>query len=100
MNNTNKLLALSALVAVAPLSQAADVEAGRAKVAMVCAACHGVTGVSVSGIAEGPPAPTLFRDERAEKRRRVEEVAAKIADRYGDEGAVTRATLLGRPTRS
>ena len=58
-----------------------------------------LTGVSVSGIAEGPPAPTLFRDERAEKRRRVEEVAARIADRYGDEGAVTRATLLGRPTR-
>jgi DNA polymerase-4 len=58
-----------------------------------------LTGVSVSGIAEGPPAPTLFRDERAEKRRRVEEVAARIADRFGDEGAVTRATLLGKPTR-
>jgi DNA polymerase-4 len=58
-----------------------------------------LTGVSVSGIAEGAPAPTLFRDERAEKRRRVEEVAARIADRYGDEGAVTRATLLGKPTR-
>jgi DNA polymerase-4 len=59
-----------------------------------------LTGVSVSGIAEGSPAPTLFRDERAEKRRRVEEVAARIADRFGDEGAVTRATLLGKPTRS
>ena len=58
-----------------------------------------LTGVSVSGIAEGSPAPTLFRDERAEKRRRVEEVSARIADRYGDEGAVTRATLLGKPTR-
>jgi len=44
----NKLLALSAIVAVAPLSQAADVEAGRAKVATVCAACHGAAGVSVS----------------------------------------------------
>ena len=59
-----------------------------------------LTGVSVSGIAEGSPAPTLFRDERAEKRRRVEEVAARIAERYGDERAVTRATLLGKPTRS
>jgi DNA polymerase-4 len=58
-----------------------------------------LTGVSVSGIAEGSPAPTLFRDERAEKRRRVEEVAARIADRFGDEGAMTRATLLGKPTR-
>jgi DNA polymerase-4 len=58
-----------------------------------------LTGVSVSGIEDGPPAPTLFRDEGAEKRRRVEEVAARIAERYGDEAAVTRATLLGRPTR-
>jgi DNA polymerase-4 len=58
-----------------------------------------LTGVSVSGITEGSPAPTLFRDERGEKRRRVEEVAARIADRFGDEGAVTRATLLGKPTR-
>jgi DNA polymerase-4 len=55
-----------------------------------------LTGVSVSGIAEGGPAPTLFRDERAERRRRVEEVALRIADRFGDEAAVTRATLLGK----
>jgi DNA polymerase-4 len=58
-----------------------------------------LTGVSVGGITEGAPPPTLFRDERAEKRRRVEEVAARIADRFGDEGAVVRATLLGKPTR-
>jgi DNA polymerase-4 len=56
-----------------------------------------LTGVSVSGIHEGPPPPALFRDEDAEKRRRVEEVAMRIADRFGDEGAVTRATLLGKP---
>ena len=31
-----------------PVSQAADLEAGKAKVATVCAACHGATGVSVS----------------------------------------------------
>jgi DNA polymerase-4 len=53
-----------------------------------------LTGVSVSGIVDGPPAPTLFRDEQAEKRRKVEAIAAKIADRFGDEHAVTRATLL------
>lgn len=35
-------------LALAPLAQAADPEAGRAKVAAVCAACHGATGVSVS----------------------------------------------------
>jgi DNA polymerase-4 len=56
-----------------------------------------LTGVSVSGIHDGPPPPALFRDGDAEKRRRVEEVAARIADRFGDEGAVTRATLLGKP---
>ncbi len=39
------ILAAAALV---PAAQAADVEAGRAKVAAVCAACHGANGVSVS----------------------------------------------------
>ena len=58
-----------------------------------------LTGVSVGGIVDGPPAPTLFRDEKAEKRRKVEAIAAKIADRFGDEHAVTRATLLRKPTR-
>lgn len=43
-----KLLGLSAVLFVAPFSQAADIEAGRAKVATVCAACHGAAGVSVS----------------------------------------------------
>jgi cytochrome c553 len=43
-----KLLGLSAVLLAAPLSQAADVEAGKAKVAVVCAACHGASGVSVS----------------------------------------------------
>jgi DNA polymerase-4 len=55
-----------------------------------------LTGVSVSGISEGAPPPALFPDAEAERRRRVEEVTARIADRFGDEGAVTRATLLGR----
>lgn len=41
-------LALSVLVVAAPFSHAADVNAGRAKVELVCAACHGATGVSVS----------------------------------------------------
>ncbi len=59
-----------------------------------------LTGVSVSRISEGPPAPALFPDAQAEKRRKVEEVAARIADRFGDEGAVTRATLLGKPRQS
>jgi len=43
-----KMLGLSIVLAVAPVSQAADIEAGKAKVAAVCAACHGSSGVSVS----------------------------------------------------
>ncbi len=43
------LLGASALLLVVPISQAApDVDAGKAKVAQVCAACHGAAGVSVS----------------------------------------------------
>ena len=43
-----KVLGLSIVLAVAPVAQAADVEAGKAKVATVCAACHGANGVSVT----------------------------------------------------
>jgi len=55
-----------------------------------------LTGVSVSGLVAGTPERTLFPDVASEKRRRVEEVAVRIADRFGDEGAVTRATLLSK----
>jgi DNA polymerase-4 len=55
-----------------------------------------LTGVSVGGISENRPAPGLFPDEQSEKRRKVEEVAARIAERFGDEQAVTRATLLDK----
>ena len=43
-----KLLGLSVVLMIAPLAHAADIEAGKAKVATVCAACHGASGVSVS----------------------------------------------------
>ena len=45
-----KILLLAAPLALAamPLAQGADVEAGKARVATVCAACHGATGISVS----------------------------------------------------
>jgi DNA polymerase-4 len=52
-----------------------------------------LTGVSVFALLEGPPPPQLFPDRAAEKRRRLEEVTAKLADRFGG-GAVTRAALL------
>ena len=42
------VLALSILLAVAQVAQAADIEAGKDMVATVCAACHGANGVSVS----------------------------------------------------
>jgi cytochrome c553 len=43
-----RLIALSAVVAISPLAQAADALAGRARAEAVCAACHGAAGVSVS----------------------------------------------------
>jgi cytochrome c553 len=42
-----KLLGLCLALAVTPAALAADIEAGKAKVATVCAACHGANGVSV-----------------------------------------------------
>lgn len=43
-----KMLGLTVVLAVAPFAQAADIEAGKARAATVCAACHGANGVSVS----------------------------------------------------
>src|SRR5690349_11407099 len=43
-----KALGLSVVLAVAPFAQAADIEAGKARAATVCAACHGANGQSVS----------------------------------------------------
>ena len=42
------LLATSIALLFPPVAQAADIEAGKAKAATVCAACHGANGVSVS----------------------------------------------------
>jgi DNA polymerase-4 len=53
-----------------------------------------LTGVGVENITQEPPQPPLFLDGSAEKRRRLEEVTARIAERYGDERAVTRASLV------
>ena len=43
----HRILGISAILVMFPLAQAADIEAGRAKVSATCAACHGATGVSV-----------------------------------------------------
>lgn len=43
-----RTLAVSLLLLVPAAAIGADIEAGKAKVATVCAACHGATGVSVS----------------------------------------------------
>jgi DNA polymerase IV len=56
-----------------------------------------LTGVSVSGIESGPAAPSLFKDAAAERRRALEQVTTRIAERFHDEGAVTRASLVRRP---
>ena len=54
-----------------------------------------LTGVSVAGLVEGPPPRLLLGGEEAEKRRKVEELVAKVKGRFGVEG-MTRATLLER----
>lgn len=41
-------LVLFAMLAVVPVAQAADIEAGKARASTVCAACHGGNGVSVA----------------------------------------------------
>lgn len=46
MKKTTLLLTLLGTLA-APLTQAADIEAGKAKAA-ICAACHGANGISAS----------------------------------------------------
>jgi cytochrome c553 len=43
-----RLAAVQLLVVFIPFAQAADIAAGKAKVATVCAACHGANGVSVN----------------------------------------------------
>jgi DNA polymerase-4 len=56
-----------------------------------------LTGVSVSGIEPGGPPLTLIPDVEAEKRLRIEQVSARISERFGDERTVMRATLLKKP---
>jgi cytochrome c553 len=43
-----RLAAISVLCFVVPAADAADVDAGKARAAAVCAACHGANGISVS----------------------------------------------------
>ena len=43
-----RFVSLLALFVLVPVANAADVEAGKSKVAAVCAACHGANGISVS----------------------------------------------------
>jgi DNA polymerase-4 len=53
-----------------------------------------LTGVSVSGLELGAPPRMLLPDPGADRRRRLEELSARISQRFGDERTVTRATLL------
>src|SRR4051812_23841847 len=48
MKKAQLLLAVPLALLTLPAVHAADVEAGKAQVATVCAACHGAAGVSVS----------------------------------------------------
>lgn len=44
----NKIFGVLAVLVIAPIVHAADIAAGKAKAEVVCAACHGANGVSVS----------------------------------------------------
>jgi DNA polymerase-4 len=72
-------------------------EAGRRLLDRFTIGARGVrlTGVSASGLTDAPAAPTLFPDAGAAKRRKVEEVIANVAERFGDAG-LTRAALLDK----
>lgn len=52
-----------------------------------------LTGVSVAGLRDGLPTPTLFPDAVADRRRKVEQVTADVVDRFGALG-LTRAALV------
>ncbi|MBN1652927.1 MAG: DNA polymerase IV, partial [Deltaproteobacteria bacterium] len=52
-----------------------------------------LVGVAASDLLEGPPPPTLFPDERTERRRRLQQVTTELHDRFGSKG-ITRAALL------
>lgn len=43
-----RALGMCIVLAVVPVAHAADIEAGKAKAATVCAACHGANGISVA----------------------------------------------------
>ena len=65
-----KMLGLSVLLTVAPFAQAADIEAGKARAATVCAACHGANGVSVSDTIPNLAAQRAgYLEARSEERR-------------------------------
>jgi DNA polymerase-4 len=58
-----------------------------------------LTGVSVAGLASGPPPPTLFPDPAIERGRKLEGLLADVASRFGD-GGLTRAALLPEQDRA
>jgi DNA polymerase-4 len=53
-----------------------------------------LTGVSVGGLEPGGPPILLIPDLQSDRRQRVEELSVRIAQRFGDEHVVMRATLL------
>ncbi|MEK6606599.1 MAG: DNA polymerase IV [Myxococcota bacterium] len=52
-----------------------------------------LTGVALADLAAGPPPPTLFPDERAARRRKLESAVCSVAAKFGAR-SVTRATLV------
>jgi hypothetical protein len=59
-----------------------------------------LTGVGVSGLSRYAASPSLFPSLGPERGRALEELAVRIADRFDDEWALTRASLLEKTRRS
>jgi DNA polymerase-4 len=55
-----------------------------------------LVGVAVAELSDGPGQPTLFPDAQDERRRRLQQVAVQLGERFGSAG-VTRAALLDDP---
>ncbi len=55
-----------------------------------------LTGVSASHLSDEAPAPTLFRDEDKERKRKVEDVTQELRAKFG-KGVLRRARLVDAP---
>jgi len=99
------IVTLATLLVLAPMASALDVEAGKAKVQAVCAACHGANGISVADSIPnlaGQKAPYLEAQLKAlrdgtRKNPLMNAMASQLSDDDIANVAAFLATLPGAP---